>query len=669
MEKPAPSDPELLAEWLGQQREPAFHALVARYAGLVHATARRTCGDDSMAAEASQLTFIALARKAKSLTSCASLGGWLHTTAMMQAKNLIRKSQRENRKRQLLQAAMEIEAPHAPNDVWKEMQPILDDALAALSDKDREALLLRFYRSLTIREIAATLGIATDAAQKRINRATERLREKLTRRGCQAGGSLSAALLAGFAADAQAAVPAVSLLASKAIAAGAVGGGVVPLAFISAGTMKTTSLALPLIALLAAGAWFASQRQAIVSFEDRNADLEKRLAMTTKASVRDGSGGSRLTADARGTPNWKAIAEQLIAMQTTDQAGYNKVWRSWQLRLASMEKETLASELDRIVRLELSPEENALLTKMFVEPVIDKDPELALKRFPHDLASPVRSELAGAWREWIRLDRAKALAWFDAEIAAGTFDGKSPTSGKQGTRIQFEAILFDELLGDDPEMAGRRIAALPEGYRHDTVANYLKQLLDEKAQMDFAIIVRTHLPAAEQARAIASGLRCLPSNGGYAGITAYFEAIRATPSEREACANEALSNEIVSIVHNTGKLTREPIDRFREWAKVQAPDAMERLTGHHLATLGTSMPVSEAVALAVGYFAESGSDEVLDMMFQMQRRYMVANAQALAASISDEALRERFLDRVGKPQSPSDARAEKLKESFEKQSR
>ncbi len=139
MEKPAPSDPELLAEWLGQHREPAFHALVARYAGLVQATARRTCGDDSMAAEVSQLTFIALARKAKTLTSCASLGGWLHITAMMQAKNLIRKSQRENRKLQLLQTAMETHAQSHPGEQWKEMQPILDDALAALSDKDREA--------------------------------------------------------------------------------------------------------------------------------------------------------------------------------------------------------------------------------------------------------------------------------------------------------------------------------------------------------------------------------------------------------------------------------------------------------------------------------------------------------------------------------------------------
>ena len=41
------SDPELLADWLEHRHEAAFHEIVARYAGLVHATARRTCGDEN----------------------------------------------------------------------------------------------------------------------------------------------------------------------------------------------------------------------------------------------------------------------------------------------------------------------------------------------------------------------------------------------------------------------------------------------------------------------------------------------------------------------------------------------------------------------------------------------------------------------------------------------
>ena len=60
-----PSDAELLADWLRHKREPAFQAIVARYAGLVHTAAKRSCGDETLTAEASQLAFILLARKAK----------------------------------------------------------------------------------------------------------------------------------------------------------------------------------------------------------------------------------------------------------------------------------------------------------------------------------------------------------------------------------------------------------------------------------------------------------------------------------------------------------------------------------------------------------------------------------------------------------------------------
>ena len=254
------SDPDLLAQWLDHRREEAFRELVGRYAGLVHGSARRTCGDDAMAAEVAQLTFIALARKAKSLTGCPSLAGWLHRTAILQARNQHRQATRESRKRHALQAAMEPPSP-SPDDAWLDLQPALDDALAALSAKDREALLLRFYRSLSVKEIAATLGIATDAAQKRIDRATDRLRGKLVSRGCQAGGSLSAVMLAGFASDAQAAAFAVPLFTAKAVAAGAVGSGAftATTAFLTASAMKTTAVAVSLVIVLAAGAWLATE--------------------------------------------------------------------------------------------------------------------------------------------------------------------------------------------------------------------------------------------------------------------------------------------------------------------------------------------------------------------------------------------------------------------------
>lgn len=255
MPEPGQTDAELLADWLERRHEPAFHALVARYTGLVHMAGLRTGGDESLAAEASQLTFITLARKAKSLASRGSLAGWLHVTAVMQAKNLLRQRLRETRKRQLLRTHMETDSHGQPADAWKQMQPVLDEALASLSASDREALLLRFYRSLSVREIGAALGIATDAAQKRLDRATERLRLQLSRRGCQIGTSLGAVMLAGFAADSQAAVPASSVLASKAIAAAGAGGATTLTTIgIIVMTKKTAIIAGAVVLLAGAGA-------------------------------------------------------------------------------------------------------------------------------------------------------------------------------------------------------------------------------------------------------------------------------------------------------------------------------------------------------------------------------------------------------------------------------
>jgi RNA polymerase sigma factor (sigma-70 family) len=246
--------------------------------------AMRTCEDETLAAEASQLAFITLARKAKSLLSRGSIAGWLHLTAVMHAKNLLRQHRRESRKRQLLRTHMDTSPPDHAAEAWKHMQPVLDEALAALSSSDRETLLLRFYRSLSVKEIAAALGIATDAAQKRLDRATERLRQQLARRGCQVGGSLGAAMLAGLGADAQAVVPGIATLATKALAASAAGGAstLTTIALIAM-TKKTAITAGAALLLVGAGA---------VAFINR--DSEKPAENTTAATTpgKSGAGSS-----------------------------------------------------------------------------------------------------------------------------------------------------------------------------------------------------------------------------------------------------------------------------------------------------------------------------------------------------------------------------------------
>lgn len=72
---------------------------------------------------------------------------------------------------------------------WKHIEPLLDEAVSALDETDRAAVLLRYFENKSLREVGATLGTSDDAAQKRVSRAVERLREFFAKRGITVGAS------------------------------------------------------------------------------------------------------------------------------------------------------------------------------------------------------------------------------------------------------------------------------------------------------------------------------------------------------------------------------------------------------------------------------------------------------------------------------------------------
>jgi hypothetical protein len=80
---------------------------------------------------------------------------------------------------------------------WTHIEPVLDEAMYALDDTDRAAVLLRYFENKSLREVGETLGTSENAAQKRLSRAVERLREFFARRGVTVGaGGLVVAISA-----------------------------------------------------------------------------------------------------------------------------------------------------------------------------------------------------------------------------------------------------------------------------------------------------------------------------------------------------------------------------------------------------------------------------------------------------------------------------------------
>ena len=75
------------------------------------------------------------------------------------------------------------------------------------------------------------------------------------------------------------------------------------------GMLKISSLIPPAVALLVAGAWIASQRQAISTFENESTVLEKHIAAARSASAADPArakpAGPAKTAKAKEPLDWK----------------------------------------------------------------------------------------------------------------------------------------------------------------------------------------------------------------------------------------------------------------------------------------------------------------------------------------------------------------------------
>jgi hypothetical protein len=79
---------------------------------------------------------------------------------------------------------------------WEQMAPVLDEALAGLGEKDRHAVLLRFFEKKSFGEIGAVLGGNENSARVRVVRAVEKLRGFFRRRGVAVSAvALGSALL------------------------------------------------------------------------------------------------------------------------------------------------------------------------------------------------------------------------------------------------------------------------------------------------------------------------------------------------------------------------------------------------------------------------------------------------------------------------------------------
>lgn len=193
------TDSELLRRYVAEKAEPAFAELVHRHIDLVFSAAlRQTGGDRQMAEEVTQGVFTDLARKASRLQDHTSLAGWLYTSTRYGASSA-RRSDRRRQVREQQAIAMQQLLPPEPSVDWDQLRPLLDEAMHALNESDRQAVLLRFFNHLPLAEVGAHLAVSENTARMRVDRALDKLRGYLEKRGFATTGAVLAALLSNHA--------------------------------------------------------------------------------------------------------------------------------------------------------------------------------------------------------------------------------------------------------------------------------------------------------------------------------------------------------------------------------------------------------------------------------------------------------------------------------------
>jgi RNA polymerase sigma factor (sigma-70 family) len=207
-------DSVLLSRYVASGCQESFEAIVARHSGWVFSLSLRAVRDRHLAEDVTQAVFIILARKAPTIRQGTPLSGWLFKASRFAVSDALKRRtrmrNRENRFAEFFKATAGPDGAEAgsASELSDELSGTLDEAVACLSDSDRQAILLRFYEHKSLAEVGAILGVNEEAAKKRVARAVDRLRKYFASRGVVASIALILLLLSRRA-DAAGFVPAI----------------------------------------------------------------------------------------------------------------------------------------------------------------------------------------------------------------------------------------------------------------------------------------------------------------------------------------------------------------------------------------------------------------------------------------------------------------------------
>lgn len=179
-------DVELMRKVQATSDHEAFRELIERHQNAVVGTVAKMLGNPSEAEDIAQQVFLRLWKARARYQVKAKFTTYLYTITRNQVFNESRRrSRRKESSLDQRKEDYELELPANPNQqpdneqLNAELRAAIDEAITALPEKQRLAVVLRRYQNLPYEEIAKVLGLTVSAVKSQLFRARGTLRQSL----------------------------------------------------------------------------------------------------------------------------------------------------------------------------------------------------------------------------------------------------------------------------------------------------------------------------------------------------------------------------------------------------------------------------------------------------------------------------------------------------------
>ncbi|MFT3782093.1 MAG: sigma-70 family RNA polymerase sigma factor [Nibricoccus sp.] len=190
-------DAVCLKKYAETRDQAAFSDFVHRNLRLVYSAAfRQTGGDAHLAQDITQVVFTTAAQHAKALAGHPLIPAWLHQTTRNSAIDAIRSRERQKAREEAVGEMNDSSTASDDHLDWDKLSPDLDKIVASLKADDRDAIILRFFGEKSFAEIGQQLSVSENAARMRVERALEKLRTLLSRKGIVSSATALSVILA-----------------------------------------------------------------------------------------------------------------------------------------------------------------------------------------------------------------------------------------------------------------------------------------------------------------------------------------------------------------------------------------------------------------------------------------------------------------------------------------